>query len=255
MKLKIVTILLFLFLLNEDLSATNYQEGDSLYVVALSGSILRGAPNTKSDKLGKIACKSKVIILDTFGFKNNKDTIEGFSGNWVYVLSEVGKGYVFDAFISTLPLVENLEWYDSMDKDFGGAFEMLPDLLKEYSLKKIGKEGCEYQYRPLREGESWHSLDIFKLRGGHLLIEHGYWEGQGTELELLNKRESEVYYLIRHLLQPIENAWRKKENYIIDVPRNGYEFGNYIKGEGKNYFYQISKKANNKIAILFDFYT
>jgi hypothetical protein len=255
MKLKFIITIFLAIILSEFSFATNYQKGDILYVVAFSGLSLRSEPNTTSSKNGKLSCKEEVIILNTFDFKENQDTIEGFTGNWVYVSGKDLKGYVFDAFISSLPFINDFEVLKGLGDNHEGIFEILPDLLEEYALKAIGKTGCEFKYPSLRESENAHGFVFNKLNNGHNLINHGYWEGFGTELEFYNLRKSEVYYFMMHLTHFIpKNIFEINEQLLKSQNTN------YNHCLDKDYFgsdcsLRVFQKEGNIISVFFSFFT
>ena len=85
--------------------AQNYRSGDMLYVVAQSGLRLRTSPNANAGTIRILDCGESVIVTNTFGFDSHYRAKSGwFEGYWIYVRSNLGSGYVFDAFLSTLEL-------------------------------------------------------------------------------------------------------------------------------------------------------
>lgn len=80
-----------------------FTEGTELFVVAHSGLTLRAEPDTKSASLGIIDFGSSVIVLpqeETAQYQK----INWVEGHWIYVDHEGVTGYMFDGFLSDLPL-------------------------------------------------------------------------------------------------------------------------------------------------------
>ena len=195
--------------------------------------------------------------IDTFDFKANQDSIEGFGGNWIYVSDKKVEGYVFDAYISSLPFVEDFEALKNLGENLEGIFEVLPDILEEYAVKGIGKTGCEFKYPPLMKSESAHGFVFNKLKNGHNLINHGYWEGYGTELEFYNLRKSEIYYFIMHLTSFIPIEILEVNEQLLKNLNSSYSRNHCI---DKNYFgfdcsLRVFQKEGNIVSVFFSFFT
>jgi hypothetical protein len=77
---------------------------DFMNVVAPSGLKLRATPGMDSEVLYIIPSKSVVQIIENELFPRVEDEISYISGSWVYVNYEGEEGYVFDGFLSDLPL-------------------------------------------------------------------------------------------------------------------------------------------------------
>ncbi|WP_348226291.1 hypothetical protein, partial [Salmonella enterica] len=82
-----------------------------------------------------------------------------------------------------------------------GMFDFLPAILHEYALRAFTPQNCQVHYSNGSDGESAFSLTITLLNDHAMLIKHGYFEGHGTELELVNARVSEIYYLILNIIK------------------------------------------------------
>ena len=182
--------------------ANNYQPGDTLNVVAINGLSLRAEPNTNSEKLQVMPAGERVLVLDTYREVNPFDTIFGFSGKWVYVQSSQGTvGFVFDAFISTLPSVESY-------KHASNASEPESDINYGYGLSLYFKDyieqnfeiGCVIDYRNGYDGEGSQSMKLHQLEDEQLMIHHQYWEGSSVEVQFKKVRLSELYYLVYQLV-------------------------------------------------------
>ncbi len=195
-------LLLWLLLSPFFSNATNYKPGDTLNAVAVDGLVVRATPSTKSEKIAVLKTKEKVVVVDTVQFYAHKDSIFGFSGHWVLIrASNEVNGYVFDAFLSKLPIAQPV-FDQPMDaskgtSELGGALLIA---LGNYTAHHFQPTSCRYEYSNRYDGESHHSVSIQPFEGGHELIVHGYWEGGGAELKLSNVRPSEIYYLVHQFL-------------------------------------------------------
>jgi len=84
------------------LSATTPIEDGNLTVVANSGLKLRTAPTLQSSVVKVIPYGDKVVVqMDTIF---NQERIEWMEGDWIYVDHDGDKGYVFDGFLTSLPM-------------------------------------------------------------------------------------------------------------------------------------------------------
>ena len=101
--MKINLILIFSILLLAQISKGNYTEKDTLNVLAINGLNIRLAKSGQSKKIGNIKYGESVIITNTFEF-SFKDTIECRTGNWIEINYNDKIGFVFDGYLSKLPV-------------------------------------------------------------------------------------------------------------------------------------------------------
>ena len=200
----------------------NYSPGDTLTVVAFEGLTLRAAPDVTSAKIRLLRTGEWVVVRDTLSAWPS-DTLFGFAGRWVRIAptQETEGGFVFDAFLSTLPLPNP----PTKQRPGGDAFELgiqLPRAISDYAVRHFAPAGCSVSYRNHEDGERAFAITIQALSQGHQLVEQQYYEGGSTELVLINVRPSEVYYLVRHLVRyapqalPIdERALRRFPTYRV----------------------------------------
>ncbi|MDO8367418.1 MAG: SH3 domain-containing protein [Saprospiraceae bacterium] len=109
-----------------------YNEGDTLYVWAQSGLVLRDAPDFKSKKITSLQFGSIVVPnshKETNGIESSLEVIpsciyEGqnysgyiIPGNWVQVFANGKTGYVFDGYLSKYPPPNN---QDRKERDIEG---------------------------------------------------------------------------------------------------------------------------------------
>lgn len=85
--------------------AQYYQNGDTLNVVATSGLRLRTSPGSNAGTIRVLEFGEEVIVKNTFGFDSTYQDKSGwFTGNWISVSAGQVSGFVFDGFLSKLPL-------------------------------------------------------------------------------------------------------------------------------------------------------
>ncbi len=245
--MKNILLLILCILPSIYLFGNNYSVGDSLTVVAFNGLSLRTGPGTSHVRSGTISLNEKVIVINTFGFSFYQDTIGKFPGNWVYINSSAGVGFVFDAFLSEFPFVK----IDSLIDKNKSSIDM-PELLKNYALTILEKEACSLQYYNGSGGEGSHSMKITVLSNNHKIISHSYWEGYSTEMELFNPRPSEVYYLVMNLVRQLPGEAHEINEYLLIDPlsRRTYEC---VLDSGSDCVITVFRKGPDQIAIFFNF--
>lgn len=213
-------IILSSFISQGSLLSQYYKIGDTLSVVAVNDLTLRENPGIGENKISILKRGEKIVIL-----KTNKiiiDSIYGFKGNWIRVLSLSNKfeGYVFDAFISRYPVLDdlnylkshaNVEYYD----DYSGSM----NILAGYVLSYLDKIGCDMVYSNGLDGNGGHTMFMSKLNNGDMLIKHSFWEGGAIELEMVNPRNSEVYYLVLDLIKHNPNREYKLDDNGLRNPK------------------------------------
>jgi len=256
-KINMKQIIAILFIILPIISTgMNYSIGDTLNVVAINGLTVRSEPSVDGNKITTLKNQEKVCIKDTANFKVLRDSIFGFRGNWVLIqTSENITGYVFDAFLSTLPVTKSMTEY--IKKLPNNAFDYsneLPELLKSYAIENFSKTDCEFEYNNRADGESVHYMRIQKFQEGHVLIEHTIWEGTSTELKLENVRISEIFYLVHQLLGDTNEEIIKINDYNL---RNPKSYRNYkscvgeLKGNGCGV--ELYKDSDNAYTLIFNF--
>lgn len=203
-------IFLFSFLFPVVLNGMNYGIGDTLNVVAMDGLVIRSGPGTYAERIGVLMTYDRIIVVDTSNFHFQSDSIFGFRGNWIKIRSFDGiKGFVFDAFLSTLPIVDqnrtNInEFPNGIKKVSSWLTSNLKDYVKYNFKHSISRMTSVNEDNP--KNNQIEYLDVDKFEGAHLFFdEYNGCEYRYFQLELSNVRISEVYYLIMQFL-PIDKA-------------------------------------------------
>lgn len=237
-------------------SGMNYSIGDTLNVVAINGLTVRSTPSAKGEKITVLKTQERVCIKDTFDFKIRHDSIFGFKGNWVLIqTTENITGYVFDAFLSTLPVAKSMSENGKLIPNSSFEYsEWLPNLLKQYAIDNFTETDCVFEYQNRIDGESAHGMKIQDFQKGHVFIEHGYWEGTSTELSLKNVRISEIYYLIHQFLKDTNEEIIKISDYNLRNPKSYRDWRSCV-GEliGNGCGIELYKDSENAYTVKFNF--
>lgn len=242
------------------MQAVNYKPGDSLYVVSFSGLTMRSGPSTSSKKIAVLPSQTKVAIVETYVNHPYIDTIEGFRGHWVQIAALGETGYVFDAYLSQFPY-QKLYTIGATSGGYDDHYGFNTQVLAEYAIYAIGKTGCENTYSRPKYMDDAHSLHLFPLNNGHQLVAHSYYEGNAVELELVNVRESEVYYLIQGIMNQLDTSIFKLDTervkadipYYEQGPISGTTFDKNMAPGNSHHVIDIFKKRRNIISIFFIF--
>ena len=102
--MKKIIISMALVILYFQLSAYDSIQPVYLNVVAPSGLKLRATPNLSGEVLYIIPSKSVVSLVENEQFPPKEDEVNYIKGSWVYINYEGEEGYVFDGFLSSLPV-------------------------------------------------------------------------------------------------------------------------------------------------------
>jgi 3D (Asp-Asp-Asp) domain-containing protein len=196
----IVFFLVANYFLNS-LNATNYNIGDTLHVFTMSGLKLRESANTTSKSITTLPLGTKVIVLNTFQFEK-KQTVEDISGNWILVSFNNLEGYVFDGFLSQLPVPKKREKavYDVDDRHYFS----LDVALRHYIQTEFTPIQDSIEIYNGRDGEGLGFSKIQKLNFNALKVYESGWEWSGTKLIFDNIRLAEVKNLVFLLAENIE---------------------------------------------------
>ena len=134
------------------------------YANAWNGLNVRSGPSLDSAVVGKLAYGDPLGILSAE--EGNEAVIDGLAGKWVYIGSDLGRGWVFDAFVSPVPV-----------------FRDEPTVL-HYAETCLRLFDTTY-YRNQSDHESTsHSMTIIKDTHGNQYVHHQFWEGCAHELRI-----------------------------------------------------------------------
>lgn len=207
-----------------------YQEGDTLYVWARSGLILRAAPDLKAEKIITLPfgtavktlwhkyrdediSETEVTVVQPYNF--NGKTYPGYKipGLWVQVTVQGKTGYVFDGYLSRYPPAlgargANREyWDDYLSRAFGKSCTSLDTTpyrhVPKYDIN-FYKNGSSRQSRGVGDGLSvtTYMLPELSLEEGFLLTNYFYDLEKNSNRPAKTSDEEDSPYL---LLKSSEN--------------------------------------------------
>jgi hypothetical protein len=159
----------------------NYSSNETLNVLAISGLKFRDKP--EGNVLQTIPYGSKVVTLESKNYDYPK-TVEGIKGAWVKVNFSGNVGYVFDGFLSSLPVPslsdKNLRTY--VIREFRAISNEIPlSFLKNNEL-----------------GESGSNVLFLEWKNQKCAYEESfYYEGGGESLCIPGVSMEEAYLLMR----------------------------------------------------------
>jgi len=94
----------FAFLFSNAIFANDFVEGQKLSIVAPSGLSLRDAPNQMGRIIDVIEFGEQVTVINSSELVCKSDKIEWVEGNWILVNYQGQEGYMFDGYLTDLPL-------------------------------------------------------------------------------------------------------------------------------------------------------
>ncbi|MCB0540299.1 MAG: SH3 domain-containing protein [Lewinellaceae bacterium] len=203
MKILITILLIFNFGISY---SQDYKIGDNLFVNAYGGLNLRNEPNSKSIVIELLSYGDTVVVKAKSNEKEEV-VINGMNGNWVEVFTDNNRGFAFDAYLTKLPIIE----VNANPGEF-----CFFNVMNDYISNRIGIVDTTY-YNNGSDGEGYHNMKIFQLKGGHQYIEHSYWESYEYEIQLNKIRDCEGIQLIKNLFQVCDKLSDESENKLTDI--------------------------------------
>ncbi len=240
--IKKIIVILIIFTLAENANSQQetYKVGDTLTVFTIGGLKLRAETLLSSRVLTSMKLGDKVVVEDVYQ-TNIKyfQTVEGFAGHWVKIKHDTLVGYAFDGFLSSLPFPrenlitkeEKIKTQEKIEADSNYQGQEIENTLQEY-IRTEFRPICEpVEYYNGSDGEGFHYLSIQKLSRGFTQINHGGWEGWGTELLMPEIRLSEIKNLIILL------AYRSGlENQLFEEVKSAVKKYPRRRGRSKKYY-------------------
>lgn len=153
------------------LFATHPTEGQVLSVIAPSGLCLRAAPGKDSKLLDILEMGDQVRVINSSEITTQKDKIEWTTGSWILVDYNGVEGYVFDGYLTTLPIpTDNYE--KSYSLDLIDAFEAWVDINKRLAMepdtvrKEDGTAKVTYTFESgetmvTKNHENFYKVDVY----------------------------------------------------------------------------------------------
>ena len=228
MKLKFIITIFLAIILSEFSIANFYKKGDTLHVWATSGLNMREGPGTDFPKMKKLDYGDKVQVIDdylrstplniTVIKKSQKSAAYVMKGHWVRVIIGSQEGYVFDGYLSRLPILKKRKTTNSHEIPF--------ESFLTYAEREFGIEYFEYDSSEVKNFRSHH---IYK-NGFERKIANGSCYEYSLELTGLQSNEA---YLIFNLMYGFEKN-------LKELKIEEYEFSN----DPENITAQIIKEEN-----------
>jgi hypothetical protein len=195
---------------------SHFKAGQRLRVSALSGLNLRAKPGVRARTLTIIPYGEEVEVVHTLNGKApfRDDWVQGL---WLSVRCGNRQGFVFDGYLTDLPLPRQ------GDEQLNcGAGQDYASLLQRYVNLYFTTVG-EPQKRVVDPGpgESIHEQTIRELAGGHLFVFNQYWEGYSAELTLKGIRLMDAYNLVGALIHACPNRRAVLDDLVFVKDRSG----------------------------------
>ena len=140
------------------------------YANARDGLRMRGGPSLDSAVVGKLAYGQSLGIIAQ---SDTEVEIDGLRGKWTHINSDVGRGWVFDAYLSPVPVFDRMETI----QDYA---ERNLDLTDEMFYSQTGSETSAYY------------MEIQVDAQGNKLTNYQFHEAGATELKLSNLTGSQA---------------------------------------------------------------
>lgn len=191
--------------------ATNgpgFVEGTQLYVVANSGLTLRMEPTANSESLGIVEFGSSVEVLNQPDSIQKYEKLNWVEGNWIYVDYDGVTGYMFDGYLSDLPMPIYEFEKCQMDLDLIYPLESWVDVNLGISETDIVEAGTLKKV-------------IDRYVGGEKLIRSQKNDDYKLELYLNDIRLMDAYHLLQSMIDSRSRLETYKTESTFIEDRNG----------------------------------
>jgi len=165
----------------------HFVEGTQLYVVANSGLTLRMEPHKNAPSLGVVEFGSSVLVISQPDSMNYTEKLNWVEGRWLYVDYDGVTGYMFDGYLSDLPLPMYEFERCHLDLDLIYPLESWTEVNLGESTQDVLEAGA------LRK-----ITDEFV--GGEKLIRSQKDDFYTLELTITNIRIMDAYHLLQSML-------------------------------------------------------
>lgn len=118
MKTSVIILILAFVGMGSDAFAYSFQ--DPARVIAFSGVKIRTAPQQDAPLVGVVDFGEQLVVIDTV---QGTQMIEWVEGNWVKVKFEGREGYVFNGFLTNLPVP--MEEYELTSRDADATYPLI----------------------------------------------------------------------------------------------------------------------------------
>jgi hypothetical protein len=133
---------------------------------------MRTSPNSQAGTIRILEYGESVAVTNTFGFDSSHQDQSGwYDGHWIYVTTDLGAGYVFDAYLSTLAVPDH---EDELCFDSFRFAAPLTAYLNHHYPARYDEQGVEHTESvdqcityyeeditgTSTRGEGWHKTDL-----------------------------------------------------------------------------------------------
>ena len=195
---------LILALCSQGLLAHGTPTPSTTYVYALSGLNLRTAPETNGQIIKVIPFGDKVEIIE---YTEKHQQIEWMEGVWVKVQHNGHEGYLFDGFLSHLPLpsvIDGTTTRDDLDLTYPliNWLDLNYDETREADTLSLDKS---YTLTKYMEGDIWYTQTDSEYR-------------YRLNVLLTNTKPGEAHHLLKSMLQTKaeREVYEEKSVFISD---------------------------------------
>lgn len=217
-----------------------FAEGAQLYVMANSGLTLRVEPSLDSESLGVVEFGSSVQVLNQPDSIQKTEVFNWVKGKWIFVEYDGVNGYMFDGYLSALPIPVYEFERCQMDLDLVYPLESWADVnlgeknsktIEAGLLKKVTNEyiGGEKMVRSQKNDNFKLELYLTEVRlmdAYHLLQSmidaKSRLETFKDESTFIKDREGELYKVKIKLDNPIEIIKLKSGDVKIVIRSDNY---------------------------------
>ena len=180
---------------------------------ARNGLNIRTGPSLDSAVVGKLTYGDALGIISAE--EGNEAVIDGLAGKWIYIGSDVGRGWVFDAFVSPVPV-----------------FTARTSLV-DYAKRALGYRLLT-SVPSLNSGKNGHAIKVFGDAHGGKFVEHYYFEADTDELQIVRVNEGQAEVLVSNFLAA--NGWPEEISrhepwpgivlfaHAIPADKNGFDY-------------------------------
>lgn len=174
-------------------------------VMAPSGLKLRQELRKRSKTIAIVPYGAEVDILSV---SSDAFAIDWVKGNWAYVQFDTLKGYIFDGYLSTLPI--------PLQKDSMSCYHQLPDMLANYLDTHFELDGSidSIQAKSTSAGDDYVEYEK-NYANNFELNTYEYGNGKSIKLQMPNTTIDEAYIFIMSLLQDCKEFDKLKEDLLF----------------------------------------
>lgn len=187
-------------------------EGTQLYVMANSGLNLRVEPNNDSESLGVVEFGLSVHVLNQPDSIQNVEVLNWVEGSWIYVEFDGINGYMFDGYLSDLPLPIYEFEKCQLDLDLIYPLESWVDVNLGVCKDKVVEAGLLKKI-------------ISDYDGGEKMVRTQKEDNYKVELYLTNIRLMDAYHLLQSMIDSRSGleAFKNETTFIKDRDGNLYK--------------------------------